>query len=195
MTLILAPAEISEWQAYAYIESKGPGAYPPETVALIVSAYWQIGYEEKVRPEVALAQSLKETGYFRFGGAVRPGQNNFAGIGATGGGEPGKSWPSIIDGVRGHLRRLRLYATPALIVTQVGLHDLTIILRPLPERYWGSAPTVEKLSGKWAPSLTYGDSIVESYLNPMLGWPDPSRPLEPGELVSLRRLLNPVPPI
>lgn len=190
MTLILGDAQITPFQALAFIESRATGLYPPDVLSQIVFAYWSVGDSEGVRPEVGLSQSLKETGYFRFGGDVKPDQFNFAGIGATGG-IPGHSWPTITEGVRGHLRRLKVYATPAPIVSQFLLHDLKIMLRPLPEKYWGSAPHVEELSGKWAPSASYGASIVDLYLNPMLNFPDPSRPLEPAELVKVRKLLAP----
>jgi N-acetylmuramoyl-L-alanine amidase len=190
MTSVLGPTRITYWQARAYVAAKPQGLYQPHVLDLIVNAYFEVGSEEGVRPEIGLAQSLKETGYFRFGGAVKPEQNNFAGIGATGGGVPGHSWPTIMEGVRGHLRRLRIYATPKQIIDQAGLYDLDILLRALPERYWGSSAHVEDLGGKWAPAPTYGTSIVNDYLNPMMAFPDPSRPLEPGELVEVRKLIG-----
>jgi hypothetical protein len=41
---------------------------------------------------------------------VKPSQNNFAGLGATGGGESGESFKDIPTGVRAHLEHLLLYA-------------------------------------------------------------------------------------
>lgn len=49
-----------------------------------------------------------------------------------------------------------------------GIYDLDILKRPLPRSYWGSAPNVEDLGGRWAPSPDYGASIVDDYLTPML---------------------------
>ena len=43
-------------------------------------------------------------------GDVKPAQNNFAGLGATGGGETGESFKDIATGVRGHIEHLLLYA-------------------------------------------------------------------------------------
>lgn len=144
-------------------------AYYLPTIGDIVEEYYRIGIAEGVRPDVALAQSAKETGYWYYGGDVRPLQWNFAGIGATGGGTPGESWPSLTDGVYGHIRRLRIYATPRNKVKEYHIYDLNILHRSLPESYWGSAPSVEDLGGKWAPSLSYGASIVKDYLMPMTG--------------------------
>ena len=41
---------------------------------------------------------------------MKPEQNNFAGLGATGGGESGESFKDIETGVRGHIEHLLLYA-------------------------------------------------------------------------------------
>lgn len=135
--------------------------YVPLVRLRLVVAYYEIGEEEGVRPEVGLGQSAKETGYWSFGGDVTPGQWNFAGIGATGG-VPGISWPTLEDGVRGHLRRLRMYADAS------APYDLSVLRRPLPLRYWGIAPHVEDLGGRWAPSPTYGVS-VRSYVDRLVG--------------------------
>lgn len=47
-----------------------------------------------IRGDVAFAQAIHETGYFRFGGQVRKEQNNFAGLGATNDGASGASFKS-----------------------------------------------------------------------------------------------------
>jgi hypothetical protein len=58
----------------------------------------------------------------------------------------------------------------------------------------GTAPTVEALSGKWAPSADYGASIVRDFLAGLLATvptPEPA-PDEPtaAELAALRASLN-----
>ena len=58
----------------------------------------------------AFFQMLYETGNLGFGGDVRPAQNNFAGLGATGRGERGESFPTISAGVKAHLQHLLMYA-------------------------------------------------------------------------------------
>ena len=43
---------------------------------------------------------MLETGALRFTGDVRPRQNNFAGLGASGGGAHGESFADVSTGVR-----------------------------------------------------------------------------------------------
>lgn len=167
MTPILGAPEATQSQATRWVLDRAHARFDPAyddfTLEAIVGAYWRTGEEEGVRADVAVAQAVKETAAFTFTGSVRPGQNNFAGIGATGGGVPGESWPTVNEGIRGHLRRLRMYAEGF-----DAIHDLDILKRPLPRYLWGSAPTVEDLGGKWAPTLNYGASIVNDYLTPMI---------------------------
>lgn len=118
----------------------------------LVQAYISGGKQEGVRADVALAQAIHETGYFKFGGDVKREQNNFAGLGATGG-VPGLSFPTIDAGARAHLRHLRLYATTDVIV------DDGVDPRGLPANLRGVAPTLKSLGGHWAPSLVYGDAL------------------------------------
>lgn len=167
MTPILGVPEATKDQAKRWVLDRAHARFDPAyddfTLEAIVGAYWRTGEEEGVRADVAVAQAVKETAAFTFTGAVKAGQNNFAGVGATGGGVAGESWGSINEGVRGHLRRLRMYAEGS-----DAIYDLDILKRPLPRSYWGSAPNVEDLGGKWAPSPDYGVSIVNDYLRPML---------------------------
>ena len=51
--------------------------------------YYEEATAEGVRPEVAFAQAMKETGWLQYGGDMQITQYNFAGIGTTGGGVPG----------------------------------------------------------------------------------------------------------
>jgi peptidoglycan hydrolase CwlO-like protein len=73
----------------------------------LVKLYFEEGKAEHVRPELAFAQSIIETG--SFGNAL---DNNYAGIGACDScqGEPG--FPSPQEGVRGQVQLLRNYADP-----------------------------------------------------------------------------------
>lgn len=128
------------------------------------------GVREGVRGDGAFCQSLIETGYFKFGGDVRPGQHNFAGLGATGG-VPGLTFPDDRTGIRAQIQHLKAYAS-----TEPLTHTCV-------DPRWkhvskGCAPAFERLSGKWAvpgysrnkyPDLAtamtakdaYGDHIVQ----------------------------------
>lgn len=124
---------------------------------------------EGIRVEVAFAQAMKETGFLRYGKDVSITQFNFAGLGATGGGNPGNSFPTVRMGIRAQVQHLKAYATSA------PLNNPTVDPR---YRYVnkGSAPYVEWL-GKyenpsgigWATAPGYGISIVNDYINRMKG--------------------------
>jgi hypothetical protein len=77
--------------------------------------YMRLGEELGVRWDYAFFQMIIETGWLSFkrgnrSGDVRPAQNNFAGLGATGGGQPGETFKDMATGVRAHLEHLLLYA-------------------------------------------------------------------------------------
>lgn len=126
------------------------------------------GAKEGVRGDGAFCQSLIETGYFKFGGDVQPGQHNFAGLGATGG-VPGLTFADDRTGIRVQIQHLKAYATTEPL-TQVCVDPRYKYVTK------GCARTFEQLSGKWAvpgysgyPDLaaaraakdSYGDHIVQ----------------------------------
>lgn len=75
----------------------------------IASDYMRHGEELGMRWDYAFFQMLLETGNLKFGGDVKPSQNNFAGLGATGNGERGESFKDVSTGVRAHLEHLIMY--------------------------------------------------------------------------------------
>lgn len=100
------------------------------------------GVKEGVRGDGAFCQSLIETGYFRFGGDVQPGQHNYAGLGATGG-VPGLIFADDRTGIRAQIQHLKAYASTEPL-TQVCVDPRYKYVTK------GCAPTFEQLSGKWA---------------------------------------------
>lgn len=78
--------------------------------------YKRHGEDLGVRWDYAFFQMIVETNYLKFKkrsgkwGDVRPHQNNFAGLGATGGGEPGENFSSVSKGVRAHLQHILMYS-------------------------------------------------------------------------------------
>lgn len=72
--------------------------------------YMRHGEALKVRWDYAFFQMLVETANLSFVGDVKPSQHNFAGLGATGGGEPGEKFPSVSVGVKAHLQHVLMYA-------------------------------------------------------------------------------------
>jgi hypothetical protein len=97
----------------AYLSSRNSEIDP--RFAGIATEYMREGEQLAVRWDYAFFQMIIETGSLSFKrghrmGDVKPSQNNFAGLGATGGGEPGESFKDTATGVRAHLQHLLLYA-------------------------------------------------------------------------------------
>jgi len=95
------PACVTPGRLLAYLESRNPQLDP--RFRGIASEYMRIGEAFGVRWDYAFYQMLLETGSrsFRDGnrsGDVKPQQNNFAGLGATGRGERGESFKDIATG-------------------------------------------------------------------------------------------------
>lgn len=76
----------------------------------VATEYMRHGEALGVRWDYAFFQMLVETASLKFPGDVNARQNNFAGLGATGGGEPGESFPTVSDGVKAHLQHIQMYA-------------------------------------------------------------------------------------
>ena len=66
---------------------------------------------EGINHDVLFSQIMNETNFLKFTGDVKEEQNNFAGIGATGNGNPGNSFPSIQIGIRAVVQHLKAYAS------------------------------------------------------------------------------------
>ncbi|MBW4632320.1 MAG: N-acetylmuramoyl-L-alanine amidase [Iphinoe sp. HA4291-MV1] len=108
---------------------------------------------EGVNHDIAFCQMCLETGFLRFGGDVKPEQNNFAGLGAIGGGAEAASFESARIGVRAHIQHLKAYASLEPLVQEVEDPRFRFVAR-------GIAPSVNQLSGRWAADLEYGNKIM-----------------------------------
>jgi hypothetical protein len=146
-----APACVTPGRMMAMIRDRNPSLAPK--FADIALHYMRIGQELGVRWDYAFYQMLVETGFLTYRGDVKPHQNNFAGIAATGGGVPGESFPSVAAGVRAHIEHLMVYA---------GLQvDNPVAERTRKIQSWGimeewrttfSGPvTFDRMTRKWSP--------------------------------------------
>ncbi|MGI9404699.1 MAG: glucosaminidase domain-containing protein [Hyphomicrobium sp.] len=72
--------------------------------------YMRHGETLGVRWDMAFFQMMLETGSLSYTGDVRSHQNNFAGLGATGKGNPGESFENVSTGVKAHMQHLLMYA-------------------------------------------------------------------------------------
>jgi hypothetical protein len=113
------PACVTPGRLGAYVEARNRTLDPRfEKIAV---EYMRHGEDLQLRWDFAFFQMLVETGNltFRRGngqpGDVKPRQNNFAGLGATGNGEPGESFPDISTGVRAHLQHVLLYSGETVV--------------------------------------------------------------------------------
>ena len=157
---IMGAAEASEEQMVHYIEKRNPQPKLNCSVEDIVRYYYEEAGREGIRPDVALCQALKETGFFAYGGHVSPKQNNFCGLGATGNREPGASFATPQLGVRAHIQHLMAYATQerphGAIVDPRYKH--VVVNRP---DIHGHITKWTGLNGVWAvPGTRYGQEIL-----------------------------------
>ena len=168
--------QLNNWlhqnRARAGSTSSGLADLPPDLAEL----YLKIGAEYGVRGDLAFCQAAKETRYFLYGNEVEPWQNNYCGLYATGaprngdedlnGADPSQVWfmPGVHGaifatpkaGVEAHIQHLYGYATKKDLPAGKVLVDprYNLITK-------GSASNWVGLGTRWAPSFTYGRSIID----------------------------------
>lgn len=129
--------------------------------------YWKYGEITGVRPDILYAQAAKETGYGKYGGAVLPEQNNWAGIKtATATGDKMEDHETFLtpdDGVRSHFNHVGAYIGAEPVGEP---HGRYLVVSKI--KWAGTVRTLEGLGGKWCPDLYYGYSIIYNYLDKMI---------------------------
>lgn len=103
------PACATPGRLMSFLERRNGGDIDAK-FGTIAAEYARLGTELGIRWDTAFFQMLLETGNLKFGGDVSPQQNNFAGLGATGNGAPGESFPDVKTGVKAHLQHLLMYS-------------------------------------------------------------------------------------
>ena len=154
-TPIVSASSVSLSKAQKWAESKNAH----QRFIDIAPLYWEYGKKTGLCPEVLYAQSALETGFGRYTGQVPPEYNNWAGIktGTASGDEPEdhQQFDTPEEGVRAHFNHMSAY---------VGLdpigepHDRYHLVARI--NWAGTVTYVEDLSGKWAPSPTYHERIL-----------------------------------
>lgn len=181
-TAIMGKAQATAQQMALFCRSKN--STPQLTscsLEQLAEMFIEEGEAEGVRGDVAFAQSLHETGYFKFGGIVLPTQNNYAGIGALNGNATGQaaSFPDPRTGVRAQIQHLKAYASTEALVNECVDPRFSLVAR-------GVAPYVEWLGVAdnpqgcgWAvPGAGYGANIVK-LLGQIMAQETPQAPAEP----------------
>ena len=164
---ILGESDVTVQQMVDYFQSSGE-TYPEkelseggaDTIETFCQMYYEEAEAEGVRAEVAFAQTMKETGFLQYGGDASIEQFNFAGIGTTGNGVTGNSYPDVRTGIRAQIQHLKAYATADALEHECVDDRYSYVKK-------GSAPYVEWLGqqenpqGKgWAAGAGYGGKIL-----------------------------------
>ena len=201
-TAIMGKAQATAQQMALFCRSKNSAPQLTScSLEQLAEMFIEEGEAEGVRGDVAFAQSLHETGYFKFGGIVLPTQNNYAGIGALNGNAAGQaaSFPDPRTGVRAQIQHLKAYASTEALVNECVDPRFSLVVR-------GVAPYVEWLGAAdnpqgrgWAvPGSGYGANIVKllgqilAYKDPGDGYPEgtPAWQKEGFEILVKRGIIN-----
>lgn len=160
-TSIIGTPLATQEQCVRYLLNNNP--YPNLSVSAeeIVSYYYEEGTREGIRPDVAFAQALKETGFFSYGGDVIPEQNNYCGLGTTGGGVKGEFFATPQMGVRAHIQHLLAYSSTRRPLTPIIDPRYDIVRQAYGSRTLGDW---QDLNGRWAvPGKYYGQEILSMF--------------------------------
>ena len=178
-TLVAAPAQAALPDIRASQRNAVPGCATPERLMTFLGTrngnldsrfrdiarhYKTHGEAWRVRWDYAFFQMLVETNFLTFRkpgggmGDVTPRQNNFAGIGATGG-VPGDGFPNVATGVLAQIQHLVVYsgervADPTAPRTRLKMDEIITKSKAL-----GRPVTFQDLAGRWAVDRAYGRSI------------------------------------
>jgi hypothetical protein len=148
---IMGHGNTSEVQLIMFLKANNEAAL--KDFPDIPKLYREEGAIEGVNYDIAFCQMCIETNFLRFGADVKPSQNNFAGIGAVGGGADGASFASARIGVRAQIQHLKAYASNEPLVQELVDPRFDFVSR-------GVAPLIDQLSGRWAADPQYGKKIM-----------------------------------
>ena len=132
----------------------------------IAADYKKHGEALRIRWDFAFYQMLLETNYLKFRrgdgspGDVKPKQNNFAGLGATGNGVPGESFADVSTGVLAQMQHLVAYSGDRVdnpVATRTRENQDGIISQ---SKRLGRAVRFGDLTNRWAADRNYSRSII-----------------------------------
>ena len=164
---IMGETKTSSRQMVDYYRSIGVN-YPTEALgkggAHTIEEFCNIVEEEArvegVKAEIVFSQIMLETGYLQFGGDVKIEQFNFGGLGATGNGVPGNSFPDVRTGIRANVQHLKCYAcNEPLVNSRVDPRWGEWLRNKAPYVQWLSIPNNPYGTG-WASDKDYGTKIL-----------------------------------
>ncbi|MBQ6976188.1 MAG: tetratricopeptide repeat protein [Selenomonadaceae bacterium] len=159
ITIFGEPVATQE-QMVKFILLRNPNPKINCTVEELVRYYYEEGAVEGIRPDIAICQAIKETGTWNYGGDVTPDQNNFCGLGTTGGGVKGGYFATPQIGVRAQIQHLLCYTStrPTKLENVDPRYDHIVNNR---RDVFGNIHTWVGLNGVWAsPGHNYGQDIL-----------------------------------
>lgn len=164
--LIMGSSSVTVEQMLRYYNARYtfPAEVYTDKGAASAEAFFTILKEEAdaegVKAEVLFAQVILETNGLRFGGDVSAIQCNFGGLGATGNGVAGETFPDVRTGLRAQTQHLKAYASTEALNNPCVDTRFSYVTR-------GCAPYIEWLAipknpyGKgWAADADYGDKLL-----------------------------------
>jgi N-acetylmuramoyl-L-alanine amidase len=147
-TRIVEPATRSVEKLNAFLRSKKC----PEYAEFFKAEGEKLG----IKWDVVIFQACLETGFWRFGGDVKPEQNNFFGIGATGGGVPGDTFPTPQIGIAAQMQNMALRAGVKVPLADVIANHCRRNYGIISRR---NTPRWEQLAGTYASDVKYWEKI------------------------------------
>lgn len=154
MNILSEPTATKE-QLLEWVKVKNPN----QLAINLLDLFWNISIDNGVNPVIVYCQSMKETGYMKFGGVLDESFKNTCGLkNYKGGGDydpdAHKVFSSWTKGILAHVEHLALYA---------GKEGYPLS-EPVDPRHFayitGKCTTVESLSNNWAGN-NYGNDIVK----------------------------------
>jgi hypothetical protein len=148
---IMCPGHTSQVQMIMFLKANNEDGL--DLFPNIANLYREEATKEGVNYDIAFCQMCLETSFLRFGGELKPTDNNFAGLGAIAPGAQPAIFPSARIGVRAHVQHLKAYASLEPLVQELVDPRFRFVTR-------GIAPTVGQLSRRWAADPDYGTKIM-----------------------------------
>ena len=179
------PRCVTPKRLMAFLKTRNSNLDP--RFANIASFYKRHGEAWHVRWDYAFFQMAVETNFltYRKGdggwGDVNPKQNNFAGLGTTGGGVPGDSYPDVDTGVLAQIQHLVVYSGERIddpVGARTKLKQDDIIETMASKK---GLTTFADLSRRWAADRHYGASIewvANNFRQSFCKGPDPVEDVE-----------------
>ncbi len=157
------PACVSPERLMAFLQDRNPNLDPK--YRNIAKWYKQWGDTWRVRWDYAFFQMVIETNYLKYRrgdgrrGDVHEKQNNFAGIGATGGGVPGNRFPDVKTGVLAQIQHLVAYSGEKIVNPVAPRTELAQDSIVEQSRRLKRPVTYSDLARRWAADRKYGKTI------------------------------------